>query len=63
MRLKVDQYERAAQAWPILIECAKSRQSRTYGWLAAQMGVHPGVCRFFLGIIQEYCMDHALPPL
>jgi len=60
---KVDQYERAAIAWQILVKYAKKRQAITYGQLAAKMGIHPRVCRFFLGIIQKYCLDNKLPPI
>ena len=64
---KVDQYERARRAWPILIECAcdRSRQPMTYGELAKRMGIYHRVCQFFLSIIQDYCRNHKpeLPPL
>lgn len=59
----IDQYERAAQAWPFLIKSAQKRQIITYGQLAAQMDLHPSVCRFFLGIIQDYCKENNIPPL
>jgi putative restriction endonuclease len=60
---KVDQYERAKRAWAILVECAKNRKIITYGELAAKMGLHPRVCRFFLGPIQDHCLEHNLPLL
>jgi putative restriction endonuclease len=60
---KIDQYERAARAWPLLIKSAQKRQIMTYGQLAAQMDLHPRVCRFFLGIIQDYCKENNIPPL
>ncbi len=59
----IDQYERAARAWPLLIKSAQKRQIITYGQLAAQMDLHPRVCRFFLGIIQDYCKENNIPPL
>ena len=60
---KVDQFERAERAWTILVGCAGNRRSTTYGQLAARMGVHPRVCRFFLGLIQDHCSKYSLPPL
>ena len=63
VKLRVDQYERAGRAWLILIDCARNRKSITYGQLAARMDVHPRVCRFFLGLIQDRCMANNLPPL
>ena len=63
MAKKVNQYERAAISWPIIVECARNRRLITYGQLAARMGIHPRVCRFFLGIIQDYCLSNSLPPL
>lgn len=61
--MKVDQYERAARAWPILVESAQRRQIITYGQLAAQMNSHPRVCRYYLDIIQDYCKENNLPPV
>lgn len=63
MTKKIDQQERAAISWPILIECVHKGRVITYGQLAARMGVHPRVCGFFLGIIQDYCIKNSLPPL
>ena len=60
---KVDQYERAGKAWPILIECAKNRRPITYGGLASKLNLHHRVCAFFLGKIQEYNLNNKLPPL
>jgi putative restriction endonuclease len=62
-KTRVDQYERASKAWPILTDCARNRQTTTYGQLAERMGAHPRVCRFFLGLIQDYCFNYNLPPL
>ena len=59
----VDQYERAGRAWPILTECVRNRNSITYGQLSERMGIHPRVCRFFLGLIQDHCLTNKLPPL
>lgn len=62
-RKKVDQFDRARRAWPILIEQAKQRSPITYGRLAEKMELHPRVCRYFLGIIQDHCLEKDLPPL
>jgi len=60
---KVDQFERAERAWTILVKLAEERRSITYGELAEIMGVHPRVCRYFLGLIQDHCSKRSLPPL
>ncbi len=62
-KMRVDQFERAGKAWSILVECARNGQLITYGQLAARMGIHHRVCRFFLGIIQDYCLKNSLLPL
>jgi putative restriction endonuclease len=62
-KIKVDQFERASRAWPILVKYAKNRQSITYGQLADKMGIHHRVCRFFLGLIQDHCNTNKLLPL
>jgi putative restriction endonuclease len=63
MKLKIDQYERAGRAWPILVRCAKNHETITYGELGAKLNVHHRTCRFFLAIIQDYNMEHNLPAL
>ena len=63
MKTKVDQYERAARAWPILVRSAGKRETITYGQLAVQMDSHPRVCSYYLNIIQDYCKDNKLPLL
>ena len=60
---RINQRARAAEAWSIISEQAKKKQAITYGQLADKMNVHPRVCRFFLGLIQDYCMNAGLPPL
>jgi len=62
-KIKVDQFERAGRAWYILVECSKNKQSITYGQLADKMGLHPRVCGYFLGLIQEHCKTKKLPAL
>jgi putative restriction endonuclease len=62
-KIKVDQIERASRAWYILVECAQNKQSITYGQLADKMGIHPRICRFFLGLIQDHCKPNNLPSL
>ncbi len=63
MSKRIDQRERAARAWQILTAQAEKGKPITYGELAHRMGVHHRVCRFFLGLIQDYCMGAGLPPL
>lgn len=62
-KIKVDQFERASRAWTILVERTQNRQPITYGQLAERMGIHPRVCRFFLGFIQDHCKTKNLPSL
>lgn len=61
--VSINQRARAAEAWEIITSQAKRMQPITYGQLAAKMNIHPRVCRFFLGLIQDYCMNAGLPPL
>jgi len=63
MKKLVDQRERAKRAWDILAGCARSKQHTTYGELGKRMGVHHRVCQFFLGLIQDHCLERGLPPL
>ena len=58
-----DQLARAAAAWPILTETARRRDRIEYGVLAQRIGIHVRPLRYVLGVIQDYCMDEALPPL
>lgn len=58
-----NQYERAFRAWPILTNCANSKNTITYGELADELGIHYRVVRFVLGKIQDYCLEQRLPPL
>lgn len=60
---KVNQVERAARAWPVLLTVAKSRKTITYGELAEALGIHPRPIRYVLGVIQDYCMAERLPSL
>ncbi|CAI6086594.1 hypothetical protein PAECIP112173_05050 [Paenibacillus sp. JJ-100] len=60
---KVNQEERAYRAWDVLIEHATSHNRITYKSLGEELGVHHRVCRYFLEHIQNYCLEHKLPPL
>lgn len=57
------QTDRASIAWPILIDFANRSTIMTYGELANKMGIHPRVCKYFLGLIQDHCIENRLPPL
>ncbi len=60
----VNQWERAARAWPILTRTAASKATITYGALSARLGLpHHRPLRYVLGKIQDYCLDAKLPPL
>jgi hypothetical protein len=62
-KYRVDQHARARQAWDILVEQAAAGKPVTYGELGRRMGVFHRTCRFFLHLIQEYCLSHDLPPI
>jgi putative restriction endonuclease len=60
----VNQWERAARAWPILTRTAASKTTITYGELSAQLGLpHHRPLRYALDKIHEYCLEAGLPPL
>lgn len=59
----VDQYKRASIAWEILVKVATKREMITYKQLAELVQVHHRAVKFFLDIIQDYCIRVSLPPL
>jgi putative restriction endonuclease len=59
----VNQYERAYRAWNILIQYASKRNTLTYGQLGKHLGIHHRPTRYFLDLIQNYCLEQKLPPL
>lgn len=62
-RSTVNQKERAARVWPILVEAAKSSGTVSYGFLAKKLGTHHRPIRFVLSEIQDYCLEEKLPPI
>lgn len=62
-RARVDHVERASRAWPILVERASQQMRITYAELADAVGIHVRPVRYVLGPIQEYCLEHKLPPI
>lgn len=60
---KVNQHQRAAKAWEILIKVAKKSDFIRYKGLGDKIGIHHRAIRFVLGVIQEYCIINKLPPL
>lgn len=58
-----DRIKFAGLAWPILIKCATSRRTITYGELAEQLHIHHRQCRLFLELLQNHCIENQLPPL
>lgn len=61
---QINQDERAMRAWDVLAQVSASKQTITYSDLASKVGApHPRACRFFLDLIQAYCMTNMLPPL
>lgn len=59
----VNQEERAARAWDIIVEQAALRRTITYGDLCHRLGIHHRPARYFLQLIQAYCLETKLPPL
>ena len=60
---EVNQQERAARAWPLLIRLAENRGTTTYKGLGQQLGIHHRAIRFVLAVIQEFCLTEKLPPI
>lgn len=61
---QINQEERAMLAWDVLARISKQRQTITYTDIAASVGAGgPRACRYFLDLIQNYCMHNQLPPL
>lgn len=61
--MKINQEERAGKGWNILAKVANQKKLITYGELGKGIGIHHRAIRFVLGVIQDYCIDHELPPL
>lgn len=60
---RVNQYERAFRAWPLLTATAVKRSTITYVELAENLQMHPRPIRFVLAPIQEWCLHEKKPPL
>ena len=60
---EVNQIQRAALAWNVLIGIAKDRGYIQYKGLGDQIGIHHRVVRFVLAVIQKYCLENHLPPI
>lgn len=62
--MSVNQLQRAARAWPILINRAMERRSITYRDLAMSIELsHHRPIRYVLDEIQNFCIEEKLPPL
>jgi putative restriction endonuclease len=61
--MPINQEYRAFLGWNFLTKKALENQTCTYTELANFVGVHPRVTRFFLSLIQDYCLNRGLPPL
>lgn len=61
--MKINQEERAGKGWEVLTNIAKDRKLISYGELGKRIGIHHRAIRFVLGLIQDYCLDHELPPI
>jgi putative restriction endonuclease len=62
-RSRPNHEERAARAWPALVDAASKRQTITYGALARALALHQRAIGWLLGPIQDYCIEQRLPPL
>ena len=60
---EVNQKERAARAWPILVDIALNERRITYGELACQLDIHHRAAGYVLSEIQDYCIQEKLPPI
>lgn len=54
--------QRAAWAWPVLADHARSRSTITYSTLAERIGIHRRAVGWVLHVIQNYCRERH-PPL
>lgn len=59
---EVNQIQRAALAWNVLIGIAKDSGLIQYKALGDQIGIHHRAVRFVLAVIQKYCLENYLPP-
>jgi putative restriction endonuclease len=60
---RVNQYERAFRAWPLLTATAVNRSTITYAELADYLHIHPRPIRYVLAVIQDWCLREKKPPL
>ena len=60
---EINQIERAALAWQVLINIAEERDVIRYKALGNEIGIHHRAVKFVLAVIQNYCLEHELPPI
>lgn len=60
---EINQEERAALAWEVLIRIATENEVIRYKQLGDEIGIHHRAIRYVLAIIQDYCLNHELPPI
>lgn len=63
MKGNVIQKYRAYIGWEILTKLANKKDLTTYGEIAEKINIHHRTVCFFLGLIQDYCINNNLPPL
>ena len=62
--MMIDHISRAKKAWPYLAKKANSGNGVfTYKELCDILGLHHRAAAYFLGVIQEHCKKHGMPPL
>ena len=55
--------EAALLVWPLLVDAARHKKTITYAGLSNAIGTHWRAMRHPLSVIQDYCIQHNLPPL
>lgn len=63
METRMKAEEAAFLMWPILTEVARQRDKITYGEVASRIGSGHRMLNWPLGVIQDFCLAHGLPPL
>jgi putative restriction endonuclease len=61
--MKINHHKRAGKGWKVLAEIASQNKLINYGELGKRIGIHHRAVRLVLGLIQDHCLNHELPPL
>ena len=63
MKNPINHRKRARRAYRHLLKVTKKRGRITYGELAGLLGLHHRAAAWFLGVIQQHCIEAGIPPL